>query len=116
MVDAIPELSVAIARTPTLVEVSATLTTGVEMSYTVPLPDPVAALCMKAYAYRWRNEERYALDIWRLLEVVYTVYGSTSGWPKGASGRETVQVLHTFFGALTSAGPAQATRDKAAQT
>ena len=116
MVDAIPGLSVAIARPPTLVEVSATLTTGAQISYTVPLPDPAAALCMKAYAYRWRNEERDALDIWRLLEVVYAVCGSTSAWPKGATGRETAQILHTFFGTFTSAGPAQATADKAAQT
>ncbi len=73
VVDAIPGLSVAITRDPTLVQVTARLTTGVVVTYTVPLPEPISALCMKAYAYVGRFAQRDAFDIWRLLEVARKV-------------------------------------------
>ena len=116
VVDAIPGLSVAIAREPTQVQVATTLTTGEQLSYGVPLPDPVSALCMKAYAFRWRHAQRDALDIWRLLEVAHHVPLSPTDWPKGASGRETAAILHTHFGAAGGKGPALATHDKTSQT
>ncbi|MBC9819737.1 hypothetical protein [Terrabacter sp. MAHUQ-38] len=116
VVDAIPGLSVAIARPPTLVEVMTTLTTGEDLRYTVPLPDAISALCMKAYAYRWRYAQRDALDIWRLLEVARQISLTPADWPKGASGKETARILHAHFGTIASGGPALATRDKSSQT
>lgn len=116
VVDAIPGLSTAIARRPTVVHVITTLTTGVELAYTVPLPEPISALCMKAYAYRWRFAERDALDIWRVLEVARKVGLTVADWPKGATGRATARILHTHFGTPAARGPAMATADKAMQT
>lgn len=115
VVDAIPGLSLAMARRPTLVQVEARLTTGTEISYTVPLPDPISALCMKAYAYRWRSAERDALDIWRLLEVARKIGLGPADWPKSASGQETA-TIHALFAVPGSTGPAQASPHKANQT
>ena len=116
VVDAIPGLAVAIARAPTLVHVTAQLTTGTDVRYAVPLPEPISALCMKAYAYRWRFAQRDALDIWRLLEVARKLGLSQQTWPAGASGRVASQILHQYFGMPASTGPAAATADPAQQT
>lgn len=115
VVDAIPGLAVAIARPPTPLRVSATLTTGEELGYEIQLPDVIAALCMKAYAYRWRSSERDALDIWRLLEIAQHLKMSTSNWPAGASGLDTAKILHRHFGQVASAGTGKAAVDRAAQ-
>lgn len=115
VVDAIPGLSTAIARQPTRVEVTARLTTGDEVIYTVALPEPISALCMKAYSYRWRLAQRDAFDIWRLLEVAFKLGLTQSDWPKGATGRATAEILHTHFGSPASRGPAVATDATAIQ-
>lgn len=115
VVDAIPGLGVAIARPPVIVEVETRLTTGEHLTYVAPLPEPVSALCMKAYAYQGRFADRDAFDIWRLLEVANKLELDQAAWPKGASGRATAEILHSHFGKPSAMGPAKATRDKGLQ-
>lgn len=116
VVDAIPGLAIAIARPPMLVDVTTTLTTGEELTYSVPLPDVISALCMKAYAFAGRYARRDALDIWRLLEVARQLQISSTEWPRGASGMETARILHTHFGTVSSGGLALASSNTASQT
>jgi len=114
-VDAIPGLSIAIARPATLVEVATTLTTGESLTYSVHLPDPTAALCMKAYAYRWRLADRDAIDIWRLLEVVHATERTADDWPGGPAGQDAARHLHELFATPAGAGTTAATTDGASR-
>lgn len=111
-VDEIPGLGLAIAREPTTVAVRATLTTGADLHYTINLPELLSALCMKAYAYRWRLADRDALDIWRLLETAN--HAGLTGWPNGVTGREAAAILHQHF-TSAAGGVTQATPDRTAQ-
>lgn len=115
-VDAIPGLSVAIARPAILVEVTTTLTTGENLTYEVQLPNPIAALCMKAYAYRWRFADRDAIDIWRLLEVVRAAGFTKDDWPAGVVGRDSSKVLRDHFATPKGGGVVAATKEAAEQT
>lgn len=114
-VDEIPGLAFALARSATVVRLETRLTDGTALTYTAPLPDVVASLCMKAYAYRGRFKQRDALDIWRLLEAAKAAGVTADSWPISATGRDAATVLHRHFGQVGAAGPADATPDRASQ-
>lgn len=83
---------------------------------TLDLPDPRAALILKAFAYRGRFSDRDAVDIWRLLVVANRAGMDVSDWPSSKAGEEAAHHLHRFFGTPASLGAKKASanpRDQA---
>jgi len=116
VVDEIPGLSLALNRPPTQVTVQVRLTTGHELNTHLLLPDVVAALCLKAYAYRGRMTDRDALDIWRLLEAAQAAGVTVDTWPDSPSAVAATSILHQYFGRPGAAGLRQAASRPADQT
>ena len=114
-VDEVPGVAFALQRPSTLVDVTATLTTGATVSVRLPLPDVVSALCLKAYAYGGRFAARDALDVWRLLEAAHAAGVRSQDWPTSATGRDAARILGQHFGRVASAGPTDASTDRRAQ-
>lgn len=114
-VDEVPGLAFALERPPTVVAAEVMLTSQVTVSAELQLPDVVAALCLKAYAYAGRWHPRDALDVWRLLEAAYAAGVLASDWPTGPTGRAGSSLLHQHFGRPASQGPQEATRSTAQQ-
>lgn len=115
VVDEVPGLGWALARPGMSVPIRVTLTSGHELSTTLLLPDVVAALCLKAYAYRGRFADRDAVDAWRLLETAAKAGITSATWPNGPTPDAAAAVLRQFFGRPGAGGLAQATRDPATQ-
>lgn len=114
-VDEVPGLALAIQRPATLVEVRVSLSGGDTLETTLRLPDVVAALILKAYAFRGRYADRDALDIWRLLEAARAAGVTIESWPKSASGRDAASILHRHFGQAGGGGLKGATVNRANQ-
>jgi hypothetical protein len=91
------------------VAVGAQLTTGRCLDLHLPLADVVAALCLKAYAYRDRRLDRDALDIWRLLEAAHAAGVHAADWKLTGARLDAARILHDLYGRLGSAGPERAT-------
>lgn len=115
VVDAVPGLSFALARPAVDVQIRVVLSDGRQLLASLRLPEPVAALCLKSYAYAGRLEERDAMDVWRLLEVASAAGVRAPNWPAGPTPREAGGLLHRWFGRIGSAGPADASPDPAVQ-
>lgn len=114
-VDEVPGLAFALARPATVAAADVVLTTQATLHAELLLPDVVAALCLKAYAYSGRLHPRDALDIWRLLEAAYRAGVRAGGWPSSATGKDASQILHRHFGRPSSKGTADATTATAQQ-
>jgi hypothetical protein len=97
VVDEVPGLAMALARDAVVVDIEVRLTFGDRVAARLLLPDPVAALCMKAAAWDGRHVSRDAVDIWRLLETAYAAGIRSADWPLRASGLDAARVLHRFF-------------------
>lgn len=107
-VDEVPGLSYALARPATVVTAEVVLTSGITLHAELLLPDVIAALCLKAYAYAGRLHPRDALDVWRLLEAAHAAGVRSAGWPVSATGKDAAQILLRHFGRPSSAGMADA--------
>jgi hypothetical protein len=114
-VDEVPGLAFALARPATVVIAEVVLTSAVSLHAELLLPDVIAALCLKAYAYAGRLHPRDALDIWRLLEAAHAADVRANGWPRSATGSDAAQILHRHFGRPSSNGTADATSATAHQ-
>ena len=68
--DSTPGLRMALASPPIQVSVTARLTDGDTVEFTVPVPDVEAAFVLKILARTVRSEERDITDIGTLLEIV----------------------------------------------
>ena len=110
-VDEIPALSLALAMDPTIVNASVLLTDERTLDVDYRLPHVVAALCMKAYAFRHRRFDRDAVDIWRLLEAAYASGVRAADWNPAEHGfrRDASYFLYEDFGEPTTPGPRVAT-------
>ncbi|MCD2158044.1 nucleotidyl transferase AbiEii/AbiGii toxin family protein [Rhodococcus cerastii] len=69
--DAIPGLNLAMAAEPTMIAANIRLTRGQYLTFTVPVPNPEAALVLKALAWKSRNAPKDLTDISSLLELAY---------------------------------------------
>lgn len=114
-VDEVPGLALAIQRPATLVEVRVSLSGGDSLETTLRLPDVVAALILKAYAFRGRYADRDALDVWRLLEAARAAGVDVESWPTSASGRDAASILHRHFGQAGAGGPKAASTSRVDQ-
>ncbi|WP_167464291.1 hypothetical protein [Nocardia brasiliensis] len=93
-VDGIPAVHVALAREPTWIALSATLTDGTRLVTEVAIPDAPTALCIKVFGYLQRRVPRDAEDIGRLLECGYA---DGAGWPDGTTFAEALGLLREYF-------------------
>lgn len=115
IVDEVPGLILALRLEPVEAVLSAVLSDGSDLPMSLLLPDVRAMLVLKAFAYRGRVSDDDALDIWRLLEAANAVGITAADWPTGADGRDGARLLHTYFAAPGSGGPARAAEGHAAQ-
>ena len=118
VVDAIPGLSYALARQAVEIAVSIRLrepslatAAGLPTDFTVPVPDPLAALALKALAWASRRTERDAVDVWRLLEVASAAHLAPADWRDTAVRGDARRVLNDSFGRRNSGGTTTATSD-----
>lgn len=70
--DGAPGLRLALASPPIKVSVTARLTDGETVDFTVPIPDVEAAFVLKTLARTVRSEERDVTDMGTLLEIVHS--------------------------------------------
>lgn len=97
VVDEIPLLRYALARPPAEMTFTVLLASGGTLSMTVRFPDAVAALCLKVSAFDSRHEQRDALDVWRLLEVLHTAGMTASAWPGTVTPQAAAVLLRRHF-------------------
>lgn len=96
-VDEVPGLSYALARDPFVANLRIRLTTGRYVDAAPRFPDAVAALCLKVLAFAARLEQRDAIDVWRMLEVVSADGVTATTWPDRATPRQAAERLRTDF-------------------
>jgi hypothetical protein len=108
ILDAIPGLSLALARQGLSVKVHAELLDGMEIDFITVLPDIGAALCLKALGYADRMARKDAMDVWRLLEAYVVEFPRGEAWPSNGSLGDAVRVLRESFGRPSGAGLKQA--------
>ena len=99
-VDEAPALRYAAvaARPAYLPQLEVRLTTGAMLEYVSPIPDLVAAVCLKVAAFESRGAGKDAFDVWRLLEVAYAAGMSVDGWPaKMPTATRTAELLRRDF-------------------
>jgi hypothetical protein len=114
-VDEVPGLSLALARSATVVEAEIHLTDGETLFTILALPDVTSALCLKAYAYRDRLSARDAVDIWRLLEAASAASVRAEDWVLRGARLDAARVLHSDFAHRTARGPSKASADPTVQ-
>ncbi|WP_205657221.1 hypothetical protein [Aeromicrobium chenweiae] len=114
VVDAIPGLMLALSAAPVELTVTATLTTGAELTTGVAIPSPKAALCLKLLSYASRHENKDVIDIWRLLAVCRAAGVSPDDWRTAGSQGDALEVLDSLGSmrskTLQAALPDQRTR------
>lgn len=115
LVDEVPGVAFALARPATVVAAEVVLTSGPPLRTELHLPDVVAALCLKAYAYAGRWQRRDALDVWRLLEAAHAAGARAADWPTSATPRDAAAILRRHFGRPASQGPPDASAVTAQQ-
>lgn len=115
VVDEVPGLQLALARPGVHVRAAADLTTGQSAEMDLVLPDPLSALCLKAYAYRGRMSDRDALDVWRLLEVAREAGTTPADWSGQGARRDAQQQIIRSFGRAGAPGTTRATSSRAEQ-
>jgi hypothetical protein len=105
-VDAVPALGLALAMDATPVDARITLSDGETFAVRLALPDVVAALCLKAFAYRGRRADRDAVDVWRLLEAARASGVGPEAWTAAGPGvrRDAAAVLQRDFAEPTGPG------------
>lgn len=81
IVDEAPGLAFAFSRKPDGITVTATLTDGRERTYTASVPDPLAALALKALAWDARFTDKDVLDIHRCLATTFAAGVGPGDWP-----------------------------------
>jgi hypothetical protein len=84
VVDEIPGLAYALSRRTVELSLDVRLSDGTALGLSTTVPEPVAALSIKALAYRSRLSRSDALDTWRLLEVAYAAGIRADEWPMSA--------------------------------
>lgn len=114
-VDEVPGLAFALARPPVTVALNVTLTSGIKGSALLRLPDVVAALCLKAYAYLGRMHPRDALDIWRLMEAAHAAGLTRQQWPSGPTTDRAADILRQHFASPAGGGARSATKLRSQQ-
>lgn len=103
-VDEAPGLGYALAREPFVARIEVKLTTQEHIQLKANFPDAVAALCLKVAAFNSRHENRDALDVWRLLEVLNADGMTADAWPHSPTPRQTAQILGRDFFPANGAG------------
>lgn len=121
-VDAIPGLSLALARTALSITVTTQLrdptlahTVNLPTTFPVLVPDPMSALAIKALAWASRHSARDAVDVWRLLEVASAAGLTPTDWSDTGVRGDARRALDTSFGRRNAGGTTHATTDPAAR-
>lgn len=96
-VDEVPGLSYALARDPFVANLRVRLTTGRYVDTAPHFPDAIAALCLKVLAFAARLEQRDAVDVWRMLEVLNADGVTVASWPDRATPRQAAERLRADF-------------------
>lgn len=95
----------ALARKHVILDVEAHLQSGATAHVTLRLPDPLAALALKALAYGLTQAAKDAVDVWRLLAVGHAAGIQPEDWGNGLGIRgDAADALCCAFGALASRG------------
>lgn len=115
VVDEVPGLALALARSAVVVAVDLTLTSGDRVSAVLMLPDGISALCLKALSYAGRFAERDAVDLWRLLEVARAAGITGGSWPEGPTTRDAAAAIRRHFGTAAASGVRAASESPADQ-
>lgn len=123
MVDAVPGLSLALARPAHALTVTTCLrdpalahAANLPTTFPVLVPDPLSALAVKALAWASRRSPRDAVDVWRLLEVANAADLEPSDWSDTGVRGDARRLLHAEFGRRNAAGATRATSDPTART
>jgi hypothetical protein len=121
-VDAIPGLSLALARPAIAITVTAQPreptpadTVNLPTTFPVLVPDPLSALAVKALAWASRHSSRDAVDVWRLLEVASAAELAPTHWSDTGVRGDARRILNADFGRRNTGGTTRATTDPTAR-
>ncbi|MBF6086123.1 hypothetical protein IU438_13490 [Nocardia cyriacigeorgica] len=78
--DGVPGLSLAVNAAPVVVDAHATLTTGEQIEFAVPIPDVEIAVVLKALAWRSRAADKDVTDLVTLFQIVHRHRDKLTGW------------------------------------
>lgn len=123
VVDAVPGLSLALARpgleltlSIQLREPSLAAEAGLPTVFPVLVPDPLAALALKAVTWSSRHHPRDAVDVWRLLEVASAASLCPQDWNDSGVRGDARRILNDGFGRRTASGTRDATSAPVSRT
>ena len=92
----VPGLAAALGRPPVIVALELRRINGLTMNATLPFPDELSALVLKALATRVRNKPTDVTDIWRCLEIALAAGVAPRDFSR--SGREeAADIIRTIF-------------------
>ena len=122
VVDAIPGLSLALARPAMSIDVTLHLRepalagqAGLPTTFTILVPDALGALVVKALAWASRKADRDAVDVWRLLEVGAAAGLTPGDWVDTGACGDARRALNDSFGRRNASGTTAATPDMASR-
>jgi hypothetical protein len=104
VVDEVPGLAFAFSRPPECVGVTAVLTDGQARTYTVSLPDPLAAVVLKALAWEARLADKDVVDIHRCLAIAFAAGIRPDGWTKHPEADRARRILRGQYAVRRPAG------------
>ncbi|MGH8937368.1 MAG: hypothetical protein ACRDXD_14085 [Acidimicrobiia bacterium] len=93
VVDEVPGLAFALRRQACDLVIEATLTDESRLHIDVPVPNIIAALVLKALAYRQRYASKDLSDLWRLLLVAKRDGVGPTDWPTHPEVHHAVEVM-----------------------
>lgn len=97
VVDEVAGLSFALSRPVESADVDVALTDGTSLHYIVSLPDPLAALVLKALAWRARLADKDVIDIHRCLAVAQVSGITPDDWPNHSEAVRARELLRGPF-------------------
>lgn len=115
ILDEVPGLSLALARTGDHLDLGVTMLGGSAISFSVVVPDINSALCLKAIGWSSRLAAKDAVDVWRLLRAHKKRITEPIVWRDSGVHRDAAAILRADFARPTGSGLRAATPDRAEQ-
>lgn len=103
MTTEVPGLALALQREPVVLQMALHRLNGEQLGIDVAFPDEVAALTLKAFAFRVRDKPTDIVDLWRCLEVAYAA-GVEAGQFVNGDAAEAAILIPTLFDRRGGAG------------
>jgi len=97
VVDEVSGLSFALPRPVESADVDVALTDGTSLHYAVSLPDPLAALVLKALAWNARLADKDIVDVHRCLAVARVAGVTPDDWPDHSEAVRARELLRGRF-------------------